>query len=205
MSGARTPIAFAMATLIASTSLAIAMPLAAQGAAAPNCAAFDDAVQYRVNPTSSTGLLTSSQSAGDTAAGVGYTENRGTLFRAAVQADSTLSVVHRLYKSSTKDYVFLTGATEITKAKKSGYVDYGSSFSASKTAATCLVPVYRYVRKSAHQYAVSTTDRAALISAGWKLEGPSFYAAAAGVHRPSRPPETRSSPSPPCRTPSRKC
>ena len=34
MSGARTPIAFAMATLIASTSLAIAMPLAAQGAAA---------------------------------------------------------------------------------------------------------------------------------------------------------------------------
>ena len=61
MSGARIPIAIAMATLIASTSLAVAMPLAAQGAAAPNCAAFDDAVQYRVNPTSSTGLLTSSQ------------------------------------------------------------------------------------------------------------------------------------------------
>ena len=184
MSGARTPIAFAMATLIASTSLAVAMPLAAQGASGPNCAAFDDAVQYRVNPTTSTGLLTSSQSAGDTAAGIGYTDNRGTLFQAAAQSDSSLSEVHRLYKSSTKDYIFLTGATEITKAKASGYVDYGSSFSASKTAATCLTPVYRYIRKSAHQYAVTATDRAALISAGWTLEGPSFYAAAAGVTSP---------------------
>ena len=147
----------------------------------------DDAVQYRVNPTSSTGLLTSSQTAGDAAASIGYTDNRGTLFRAAIQADSTLSVVHRLYKSSTKDYIFVTGATEITKAKASGYVNYGSSFSASTTAATCLAPVYRYVRKGAHQYAVTTADRAALISAGWVLEGPSFYAAPAGVTPPLDP------------------
>ena len=83
------------------------------------------------------------------AAGVGYTDNRGTLFRAAVQADSTLSVVHRLYKSSTKDYIFVTGATEITKAKAVRATStHGSSFSASRTAATCLAPVYRYVRKS---------------------------------------------------------
>jgi hypothetical protein len=168
-----------MASLIASTSVAIA--IAPTASAAPNCAAFDDAVQYRVNPTSSTGLLTSSQSAGDTAAGIGYTENRGEVFRASIQRDSTLSVVHRLYKSSSKDYMFLTGATEITKAKQAGYVNYGSTFSASTTAATCLVPVYRYLRSGRHQYAVTATARSALISAGWSLEGPSFYAAAARV------------------------
>ena len=182
MRGARRPVVIAMATLIASTSVAIA--IAPTAYAAPNCAAFDDAVQYRVNPTSATGLLTSSQTAADTAAGIGYTENRGVLFKAAIQSDSTLSVVHRLYKSSTKDYIFVTGATEITKAKASGYVDYGSSFSASKTAAACLAPVYRYVRKSSHQYAATTTARSALVTAGWKLEGVSFYAAPAGTQPP---------------------
>jgi hypothetical protein len=138
MRGARRPIVLAMASLIASTSVAIATAPTAY--AAPNCAALNDAVQYRVNPTTSTGLLTSSRTAANKAAGVGYTQNRGVLFKAAIQRDRTLSVVHRLYKSSTKDYIFLTGAAEISKAKKSGYVNYGSTFSASKTAAACLVP-----------------------------------------------------------------
>ena len=177
MRGARRPIVLAMASLIASTSVAIA--IAPTAYAAPNCAAFNDAVQYRVNPTTSTGLLTSSRTAANKAAGVGYTQNRGVLFKAAIQRDRTLSVVHRLYKSSTKDYVFVTGAAEISKAKKSGYVNYGSTFSASKTAAACLVPVYRYLRKSAHQYAATTKARSALVTAGWKLEGVSFYAAPA--------------------------
>lgn len=179
MSGARRPIVIAMVSLITSTSVAVAIAPAA--AAAANCAAFDDAVQYRVDPTSSSGLLTSSQSAGDAAAGKGYTENRGEVFRASTQADSTLSVVHRLYKSSSKDFIFVTEAAEITNAKRAGYVDEGSSFSASRTAASCLVPVYRYVRKASHQYAVTAGARSALLSTGWTLEGPSFYAAAARV------------------------
>ena len=183
MSGARFPIAVALAGLIASTGLAIAIPLSAYGVA-PNCAAFDDAVQYRVNPTSLTGLLSSSQTASDQAATVGFTEDRGSVFRAAIQSDSTLSVVHRLYKATTKDYVFTTSASEATSAAQAGYVNQGSSFSASRQAATCLVPVYRYQRKAAHQYAVSTTARSALTAAGWQLEGVSFYAAPAAVSPP---------------------
>jgi len=176
MSGARFPIAVALAGLIASTGLAIATPLSAQGAA-PNCAAFNDAVHYRVNPTSLAGLMTSSLAESQGAVDFGFTRDRGTLFRGAVQADSTLSAVHRLYKKSNGDFLFTLKSAEISKLTSAGYVDQGRNFSATATSASCLVPVYRFVRGTTHQYAVSAAARKSYTAAGWRQEGIAFHAA----------------------------
>ncbi len=192
MKHTRVPVAAALASLVAGVSVAVVMPLAAQGASGPNCAALADPISYRVNPSSSTGLLAP---ATDTARS-GFSEDRGVMFRGSVKAEASLAQVHQLYKASSADYLFTYRSGEITKATASGYLDQGATFSVSTTSAACTVPVYRYLKKAHHQYAASSTARAALVAAGWSLEGVAFYAAAPAVNGGDNRPAPTPTPAP---------
>lgn len=160
---------------------------ASHAQAAPDCAAFSAPVYQRVNPTSQTNLLTRSRNEADgAAANHGFTDDRGTPFKASASAATDLVAVHRLYKASTHDFVWISRAAEIASAVANyGYVDQGANFYASQAPAVCLQPVYRYLKGAIHRHAVQQPDRDALVAAGWRAEGVSFYAAVAA------PAETR--------------
>ncbi len=147
--------------------------------AAPDCDAFTAPIHHRVNPGSQANLLTRWQSEADNAVQYGFTDNRGAPFRAALQAGTDLAPVHRLYKGSTGDFVWIWKPAEIASAVANyGYTDQGANFFASKVASPCLRPVYRYLKGSKHRHAVTQADRDALVAAGWTAEGISFHAAA---------------------------
>ena len=158
-------------------------------AAIPDCSAFNSPVYYRTNPQTRSAFLTSSLSESNTSVTHGFTTDHKTLFEAAAAPGTALKSVHRMRRTTNGDYLFTANSGEISSASKQGYVDEGSSFYASPSSAACLVPVYRYLLKSKHQYAVSSADRSALVAAAWKNEGVAFYVGAkAGAPPTSRPP-----------------
>lgn len=163
------------------SALALAVSILAPVAhAAPDCAAFTTPIHHRINPASQANLLTRWQSEADNAVQYGFTDNRGTPFKAALQAGTDLVPVHRLHKGASGDFVWMWNQNEIANAvARYGYTDQGPNFLASQMAASCLQPVYRFLKGSKHRHAVGTVDRDALLAAGWTSEGVSFHAAVA--------------------------
>ncbi|MBP6216583.1 MAG: metallophosphoesterase [Luteimonas sp.] len=150
-----------------------------------DCAALDDPVHHRVNPASSANLLTTWLSEAENAESrYGFTDDRGAPIRASRTPIGGLSAVHRLYKGSSGDFVWIANPAEIASAVANwGYVDQGPNFYASRTPVACMQPVYRYLKGSKHRHAFSDGERSTLAAAGWVSEGISFYA------RPGTEPE----------------
>lgn len=147
--------------------------------AAPDCTALTAPVYFRVNPSSTASLLTRSAQEAINAGNVyGFTDDRGVPFQAAAAPAAGLVGVHRLYKGSTGDFVWIANPAEIAGAVANyGYVDQGINFHASSSSASCVQPVYRYRKGTKHRPAVTQAERDALVAAGWVQETISFYAA----------------------------
>lgn len=146
--------------------------------AAVNCDAMSKPIYHSINPASQTNLLTPWQTESDNAAvKYGFTDRRGTPFKASWTAATDLVAAHRLYKASTGDFVWIANPAEVASAVATyGYADQGPNFYVSKQSAACTVPVYRYLKGVKHRYAISQADRDALAAAGWTNEGISFHA-----------------------------
>lgn len=159
---------------------AVSMPHVAT--AQVDCAAMDDPIHHRVNPTSEMNLLTTSlQEAEGAEVNYGFTDDRGAPAVGSRTPASGLVAVHRLYKPG--DFVWITNQAEIASAVANyGYTDQGVNFYAASAAAGCTEPVHRYRKGGKHRHAFSETERTALVAAGWLPEGVSFHA------RPSDPP-----------------
>ncbi|MFT3927021.1 MAG: metallophosphoesterase [Myxococcales bacterium] len=164
---------------VAALSALLLMP--AWASAAPNCAALVDPIYHRVNPTTQANLLTASLSEAENAeTQYGFTDDRGAPIRASRAAASGLVAVHRLYKSSTGDFVWISNPSEISAATTNyGYADQGTNFYASTESGACTQPVYRYSKGNKHRHAFSQAERDALAASGWTYETISFYAAPA--------------------------
>lgn len=156
--------------------LAAWLPLAAH--AEPDCAALDDPIHHRVNPTSQANLLTTWLSEAENAeTRYGFSDDRGAPIVASRTPAGGLSAVHRLFKGSTGDFVWIANQAEIAAAVANyGYTDQGPNFYASATAGSCTRPVYRFLKGNKHRHAFSDAERSALVAAGWTAEGVSFHA-----------------------------
>lgn len=175
-----------LALLVASLTGA---PVAA-ATGSPDCGAFDDPIYQRVNPTTTASLLTPWSAEAGKAVQYGYTDDRGVAFKASIAADDTLTPVHRLWQAGSGDFRYAADAEDVAGAVAKGYVDQGSRFSASLTSASCLSPVYGYVKNGHQRLAAVATDRTALSGAGWSQEGIAFYARAAeAVDTPTGAPD----------------
>jgi len=151
-------------------------------AVSTNCSALTSSPIFQViNPTNNANLLTASQSeASNAASSYGFTVNHGTPFYASVNASAAsangLVGAHRMYNSKNSDFFWTISSSEITSAVQTyGYVDQGINFYVSASAASCTLPVYRFVSGNTHRFAVSQADRGALTASGWKSEGIMFY------------------------------
>lgn len=156
------------------TGVATAGPsLAASNAA---CSGFDQSVLMKVNPLTSSSLLTLSASEATRAEAYGFTLGGQPQFYAAGQQQAGTVAVRRLYNPTTRDFVALAQNSDITAAKAEGYLDQGPRFWASAADSDCADPVY-LLRKDAHFREVATTSaRAELLNAGWTDRGVAFYA-----------------------------
>jgi hypothetical protein len=84
--------------------------------------------------------------------------------------------VHRLYKASTRNLFYSYDSAEIKRAVlRYGYVDQGTAFYAATKSASCLQPVYSYLKNSRHRFAASAAERDTLKDDGWKEEKIRFY------------------------------
>ncbi|MFC4822497.1 metallophosphoesterase [Dokdonella ginsengisoli] len=167
----------AIRKMFSATLLAIAwIPRIA--AAAPDCAALDDPIYHRVNPSSQANLLTPWQSEADSAAANhGFTDDRGTPVLASRTPASGLVAAHRLYNGSSNDFVWITNPAEIAGAVANyGYADKGTDFYVSPEPASCTQPVHRFLKGNKHRHAFSDAERSALLAQGWTAEGVSFHA-----------------------------
>jgi hypothetical protein len=165
----------AAATLTAGVTVAVSAPAQA---AATVCDTMTTPISHVVKPSNQSALLTRWPNEAAKAAAGGFTENHGTPFRAAVSAKTGLVPVHRMYRSSNQDFVWMYLKAQITTAvQKQGYVDQGVSFYVSATAAPCAVKVERYQKGGMHRFAAAATEKSALTAAGWKAETGAFYAA----------------------------
>lgn len=153
---------------------------APRAAAAPaSCSAFNQPVFQKVKPKNDASLLTASTAEAASSASFGFTGGTDApLFEAAVRKGTGLVEVHRMYRWKVQDFDVAVGADEVKAAEAKDYVDNGTSFYASATAADCLSAVYRYTSKTRHRFAVSSAQRSELERDGWKSEGIAFYASA---------------------------
>lgn len=164
---------------LALAALALGASLSSgQALAAPDCDALSKPIHHRVNPGNQANLLTPWQSEADNAAvRYGFTDDRGTPFKASWVSAPGLVAAHRLYKPGTGDFVWISKPAEIAGAVAVfGYVDQGPNFYVSPEAASCAQPVHRFLKGAKHRHAVTQADRDALVAAGWTYEGISFYA-----------------------------
>ena len=168
--------AVAALTLTLAPATAAAAPMSAADTAA-DCAAFDQPVEAATNPETDATLLSPLASDLDAASNQGFTEATGPIFSAAASSGPGLVAVHRMFKSSTGDYLFTKSASEIDSAAANfGYSDQGVAFYAADRDADCLVAVTRYRKGPAHRLAATSSERDALSAAGWGAEGVAFYA-----------------------------
>jgi hypothetical protein len=194
-------------TLLAAVLVATAVSPAASADTAPastadpaaTCAAMSAPV-YRVNqPVTEASLVTASATESQgTAARYGFTEDGAELFRAATAAGDGLVPVYRLWSPTTGDFLSVQSTGDRNRAIRFGYVEQKVAFYASPVELPCTVPVYRLTKGTKHRLAVSETDRTALEGAGWKNEGPRFWAVAPEpLQTPPTPPGPPTPPEPP--------
>ncbi|WP_244225055.1 metallophosphoesterase [Corallococcus sicarius] len=150
-----------------------------------DCAALSAPVYMRVRPATGSSLLTTNATeAANAGTTYGFTDDRGTPFKAATSTGTGLSPVYRLYSPGKVEHIVTIDAAERSTLMANGYTtDEGVGFYASKTAAACLVPVYRFNNTTLqkHRHAVTQAERDSLTAAGWVSEGIQFYAAPTAV------------------------
>lgn len=171
----------------AAATLAVALiPLAgvtAANAATPAptatniCSTMTTSIYKAVNPKTAASLLTTnSKEIASANTKYGFTDTRGTLFKAASKTGTGLEPVYRLQKNN--DFIYLpskANSNELANAQnKYGYKAQGINFYASDKALSCTVPVYRYLKGSIHRYVVDAAEQKSLTAAGWKNEGVVF-------------------------------
>lgn len=184
--------------VILTICLSIALPVApAAAAAVTDCSSMATPIHHRINPSTQSNLLTPwPTEAASAGANYGFTDDRGTPFRAAIGPAAELVPVHRLFRASTENFFWGADPTEIANATaRYGYEDQGVDFYASRVPGACLLPVYRFRQGDMHRHATSDRDRADLAATGWLNEGVVFYGASTS---PAPPPST---PAPPPATP----
>lgn len=152
----------------------ISMARTAPAAAAVSCTAFSTKLNERVNPTTTTAVLTTATSLTNYTS-AGFTQARDLSMMVASKTGTGLSPVYRLYLSSTKNYFYTANATEAAKAVSGGYKNEGIAFYASTTSATCLTPVSSFHKPGKHRFAIDSTEAAYLQATGWKREMVRFY------------------------------
>lgn len=133
------------------------------------CAAMTAPIYQQNDPVKNRTLLTRWKSEADNASlKYGFTESKGSPFKAGTAAATGLAPIHRLYKSTNNDFVWLAEGTELTNAVNSyGYVDQGINFYASKTALSCGSPVYRVTKGGTHMFTASKAERDQYLANGW--------------------------------------
>lgn len=167
------------------TSVVAAGP--ASAASSDVCNGFDQSVLMRVNPTTTSSLLTRSPGEATGSGRYGYTVDEGPEFYAAATAVAGSVPVRRLYNSATRDFVALTQQSDISAAQAEGYADQGIRFYASPTVSDCADPVY-LLRKGTHfRQVASSAARSALLADGWADRGISFYASSVDEPAPTQP------------------
>jgi hypothetical protein len=166
-----------LAVLIPITGLTGLTPaMAAEVSAA--CKAQTYPVYQTVNPATQSSLLTRNATEITSFKKQGFTEDKGTAFKASNRLVDGLVPVYRMVKGADYLWVPKTAADgEYESAKELGYASKYVEFYASKTQLDCSTPVYRYVKDSLHRYTASPAEQTALSSAGWANEGVMFWAA----------------------------
>jgi hypothetical protein len=158
------------------------------GLTSANAATTDEAtlktmtaeIYQAVNPSSNANLLTSNLNEIKNAeAKYGFTDVKGSVFKAAPSQKEGTVPVYRLFKNGDFMWVPKSSASnEFTVAQeKYGYVNQGINFYASTKALDGGQSVYRFQKSGKHRYATTDAERTALTAAGWQPEGISFYAA----------------------------
>lgn len=187
---------FAVAALVVVALVATAVVVLAGNRSADGvpgdptgCTAMTVPVRYQVNPTTQTGLFTTTPGAAAAATAAGWTQDAGVLFRAAERLAGGLVEVHQL-RRGTGDQVWTSNQDEVREAVQGlGYLDQGVVAYVSRVPAACTVQVERFQQRGAHRYATGAARRDALRAAGWTPEG-SFYAARPDNTTPATPTPT---------------
>ena len=182
---------------VASTAWLAYAPTAAADPtpAAVDCTAFAEPVYQVLKPSNDASLLTPWVGERVSAASYGFTKDDGALFRASTRPAPGLIPVSRLYRANPQEFRVTTDPQTLTAGDGSGYVDEGTSFYASPTAASCLAPVVSYVKGDSHRLALTDAEQAALTDDGWTKAEVAFYAA------PTQPVSTEPAPPPPVSRP----
>ncbi|MET0693034.1 MAG: metallophosphoesterase [Propionibacteriaceae bacterium] len=160
--------------LITLVSLSVFHP--APAAAAPSCAAFTSAASDRLNVKTQAQLLSNKSAEVQSFAAKGFTSTRGAPFTVAEKAGTGLSGVHRFTTASNGNVFYSADPAEIKVLQAHrGLKDEGVAFYASLTPATCLIPVYSFLKGGIHRFSTTPGERAILRDAGWKVEKARFY------------------------------
>jgi hypothetical protein len=177
MTGRITKTAVVLGVSVLALIASVGAPVVAHADEA-TCAPMTTPVYQRIDPDSKSNFLTTSSTEAADAVGQGYTDDEGTPFAVSPTDEDGLRAVHQLYRETTGDYLWTISATEVASATARGnYVDQGISFYAATASADCGIPVYRVRGFRQHRLVVGSSDRDALVDAGWISEGVAFYAA----------------------------
>lgn len=152
-------------------------------AVADLCAALSTPVYERVNPTTQASLFTVWASEAQTAVTkYGYTDDRGTPFKATRLPVPGLTPIYRMYHPGRVDFRWVAGDAARDAAAAEGYSDQGtgSLMYAATEALPCAQPISQMVKqfngRTKHRLATSAAERTELIADGWSESGVAFYA-----------------------------
>ncbi|MGO1384598.1 MAG: right-handed parallel beta-helix repeat-containing protein [Arachnia sp.] len=138
---------------------------------------MDDPIHQRANP--STGVTLTTPWVGEATSAAeqfGYAMDLGVAFNASTQPITGLTAVHRLWNSSTIDFVeALAGSEALKTAIREGYSDQGIRFYAlANTVSGRTTPVHAYTKAGKHRLA-TVSAAPALVKSGWKFERVAFH------------------------------
>ena len=157
----RSLLALVLASSLTAIGIVAAVPVVAVGAAPavtgdpPACSAFNDSVVQVVKPSNGASFVTPSSKEANGAAGYGFTDNQGEVFKASTSSGPGLVEVHRLYRSVKQDFLASADPDEYNTADGSllSYDEQGISFYASAVPEDCLSPVVRFEKSGRHRLA----------------------------------------------------
>lgn len=162
-------------------SMAITVPLLfgalVPEARADSVASMTTPIEQRVNPTTGATLTTPwADEASNAAQQYGYSTDLGVAFTASTTSASGLSAVHRLFNSTTVDFVeALSGSTAFSAARSAGYADQGVRFYAlAEPVSGRTQAVQSYAKGGKHRLATEAAG-ASLITGGWSPSGVVFH------------------------------
>jgi hypothetical protein len=144
-----------------------------------------------INPTTNVSLLTRNASEIKLTTSQGFTESKGTAFKASSRLVTGLVPIYRMVKNDKFVWIpKLNTIGEFESAKKAGYTAKYVEFYASTKKLDCSVPVYRVLKGDIHRFTASETELVSLTNNGWVSEGARFYVT------PAAPVSTAPTPTP---------